>query len=204
VSYAGVRICLFKIVSEGSVASGVRRIEAVTGRAAYAKITEQQALLDDISRHLKVPQQEIVKKAEKVLKEIKDLQKRKTEIRTGQINLEDILDKAYDFSGIKLITQLIPDVEEVNLRSLVDLIKQRLPMSVCLLATEKEKKAILVMGITEDLLKIDFNAGDFIKQVTQIMNGSGGGREDFAFGAGDIQKLEAGFSKLKDIIKNRS
>jgi len=198
------QIGLFKIISEGSVASGVRRIEAVTGRIAYAKVREQQALLDDVSRRLKVPQQEIVKKAEKVLKEIKDLQKRKTEIRTEQVNLEDILNTVEDFSGVKLITQLIPDAEEVNLRSLVDLIKQRLPKSICLLATKKAKNAILVMGVTKDLSKRDFNAGDLIKQVTQIMKGSGGGRADFAFGAGDIEKIELGFSRLREIIKEKA
>jgi len=202
--YTG-QIGLFKIFSEGSVASGVRRIEAVTGRFAYTKVKEEERLIEGVSGHLRVPSQEVVRKTEKLVKEIKDLQKRKTEIKAEQVklNLDDILKKAEDFSGIKLITQLIPGVEDAALRRLVDLIKQRLPKSVCLLATDKEKKVILVMGVTRDLLNKDFNADYLIKEAVKVMNGSGGGRADFAFGAGDVDKVDLGFSRLREIVSGR-
>jgi len=196
------QVGLFKIISEGSVSSGVRRIEATTGKYAYAKIREQQNILGSASELLKVPQQEITRKLEKMLKEIKDLKKRKAEIKTEQINVEEILNASEEISGVKLITRFIPEADDVSLRSLVDLIKKRLPLSICLLATRKEQKAVLVMGVTADLKERDFNAGDLIKETARAMGGSGGGRADFAFGAGDIDKIEFGFNKLREIIKN--
>ena len=203
--YTG-QISLFKIISEGSVASGVRRIEATTGRFAYAKIRAQEDCLIDLSGRLKVPQQELSKKVEKLLREIKDLQKKKAAVSSGQLemNLDDILKKAVDFSGIKLITQLIPGVEQASLRGLVDLIKKRLPESICLLTTEKGKRAMLVMGVTTDLTKKNFNASNLIQEIAREMDGSGGGRADFALGAGDIGKIEAGFNRLREILREKS
>ncbi len=196
---------LFKIISESSVASGVRRIEAKTARFAYAEMRKQEGFLKDICEYLKVPRQEIVKRTEKLIKEVKDLQKSNSRIGIGQLqlDLEDILKTAGDFSGVKLISRLFPDAREAGLREMVDAIKKRLPMSICLLAAKKEKKAILVMGITPDLLKRDFNAGNLIKEVVRVMDGSGGGRADFAFGAGDIAKIEAGFTQLRQILTKR-
>ncbi|MFH1577451.1 MAG: alanine--tRNA ligase [Candidatus Omnitrophota bacterium] len=199
------QIGLFKILSESSIASGVRRIEAVTGRYAYEEVRKQGDLLNRIAEQLKVPQHEVSRKIEKILNEIKDLQKQKADIRTGQlsVSIEDILKAPQDFAGIKLIMHIIPDAEDATLRSLIDLIKQKLPMSVSLLATKKQKKAMLVMGIAADLVKSGkFKAYDLLKKVTQTMNGSGGGRADFACGAGDIDKIEAGFAKLKELISN--
>ena len=192
----------FKILSEGSIASGVRRIEAVTGRYAYKKIKDQQDLLNNISQQLKVPQREVGRKIEKLVKEIKGLQKKKSGIALEQLNIKDLLNIAEDVSGIRLITKLIPNVEEASLRSLVDLVKKEQPRCVCLLATDKANKAILVMGVTQDLPSKYLSANNLIKEVVKVMNGSGGGRADFAFAAGDIDKVEAGFSRLREIIKN--
>ncbi|MBU0549585.1 MAG: alanine--tRNA ligase, partial [Candidatus Omnitrophica bacterium] len=196
------QIGLFKILSESSIASGVRRIEAVTGRFAYKKISEQHELLNNISQQLKVPQPEVFKKIEKLIKELKDSQKKKGAISQEEFNIKEILSAAEDISGIKLITKFIPDVEEGIIRSLVDLAKKNQSAGISLIATGRDNKAILVMGVTEDLSGRDFNAGDLIKEVAKAMNGSGGGRQDFARAAGDIDKIEAGFSKLKEIIKN--
>jgi alanyl-tRNA synthetase len=196
------QIGLFTILSESSIASGVRRIEAVTGRYAYKKIKQQRDLLNDISEQLKVPQQEVARRIEKLIKEIKGLEKKKSSIALEQLDIKDLLKVAEDVWGIKLITKLIPNIQEASLRSLVDLVKKKQPQCVCLLATDKANKAILVMGVTQDLLNRKLSANNLIKEVVKVMNGSGGGRADFAFGAGDIDKLDTGFNKLKEIIKN--
>ncbi|MFH1338574.1 MAG: alanine--tRNA ligase [Candidatus Omnitrophota bacterium] len=197
------QIGLFKILSESSIASGVRRIEAVTGRYAYKKIKEQQDLLNDISGQLKVPQQEVGRRVEKLIKELKELNKKKSGISLEQLDVKDLLKAVEDISGIKLIARLIPNVREASLRSLVDLVKKKQPQCVCLLATDKANKAILIMGVTQDLLNRDLSADNLMKEVAKVMNGSGGGREDFAFGAGDLDKIEAGFNRLREIIKNK-
>jgi len=197
------QVGLFKILSESSIASGVRRIEAVTGRYAYKKIREQQDLINEISEQLKVPQQEVAKKLEKLIKELKELQKKKSGIALEQLDIKDLLKLVEDISGIKLITKFIPNVQEASLRSLIDLLKNKQPRCVSLLATDKADKAILVMGVTQDLSNKDFNANNLIKEVAKAMNGSGGGRADFARAAGDIDKIELGFNKLREIIKNK-
>jgi alanyl-tRNA synthetase len=196
------QIGLFKILSESSIASGVRRIEAVTGRYAYKKIKEQQDLLNNISEQLKVPQQEVGKRVERLIKELKESQKKKGGIALEQLDTKDLLKAAEDVSGINLITKLIPNIQEASLRSLVDLLKKKQPRCVCLLATDKANKAILVMGATQDLPNKNLSADNLIKEVVKVMNGSGGGRADFARGAGDLDKIEAGFSRLREIIKN--
>ncbi len=201
-SYTG-QIGLFKITSEGSVSSGIRRIEALTGKFAYARVKEEGNILAEISGSLRVPPQEIGGMLERLLREIKNLQKQKSEIKIEQLQLsiEEMLAAAEDFSGVKLIVRLLPHLEDAALRNLVDLIKKRLPLSVCLLATQKGRKAVLVMGVTVDLLERNFSASDLIKQVTQVMHGSGGGRADFAFGAGDYAEIESGFNKLRQTVK---
>ncbi len=195
------QIGLFKILSESSIASGVRRIEAVTGRYAYKKIKEQQDLLNNISEQLKVPQQEIGRRVEKLNKESRELQKKKSGIALEQLDIKDLLKAAEEVPGIKLIIKLIPNVEEASLRSLVDLIKNKQPQCVSLLATGKADKAILVMGVTHDLLNKGLSADNLIKEVARAMNGSGGGRADFARAAGDLDKIEAGFNRLKELLR---
>ena len=196
------QIGLFKILSESSIASGVRRIEAVTGRFAYKKISEQQDLLSDISQQLKVPQSELSRKLEKLVKELKGLQKKRSGIALEQLDIKDLLKAVEDISGVKLIAKFIPNIPESSLRSLVDLVKKKQSQCVSLLATDKANKAILVMGITQDLANKDFNANNLIKEVAKVMDGSGGGRADFARAAGDINKLELGFGKLREVVKN--
>lgn len=198
------QIGLFKILSESSIASGVRRIEAVTGRYAYKKIKEQQDILNDICEQLKVHQQEVSRKIAKLIKELKELNKKKSGISLEQLDVKDLLKAVEDISGIKLIARLIPNVQEASLRSLVDLVKKKQPQCVCLLATDKANKAILIMGVTQDLLNRDLCADNLMKEVAKVMNGSGGGREDFAFGAGDLDKIELGFNRLREIVKQMS
>ena len=198
------KIGLFKILSESSIASGVRRIEAVTGRYAYKTIKEQQELLNDISEQLKVPRQEIKKRIEKLVGELKNLQKKKSGIALEQLDVKELLNAAQDFSGIKLITKFIPNIQEASLRSLVDLVKKKQPHCVSLLATDKANKAVLVLGVTQDLSDKALRADNLIKEIAKVMNGSGGGRSDFAFGAGQMDKLEAGFNKLREIIEEIS
>ena len=198
------QIGLFKILSESSIASGVRRIEAVTGRYAYKTIREQQDLLNDISEQLKVPQQEVARRIEKLVKDFKELQKKKSSIALEQLDIKDLLKVVEDISGIKLIAKFIPNVQEASLRSLVDLVKKKQPQCVSLLATDRVNKAILVMGVTQDLPNKDLSANNLIKEVAKVMNGSGGGRADFARAAGDIDKIEAGFNRLREILKERA
>jgi alanyl-tRNA synthetase len=196
------QIGLFKILSESSIASGVRRIEAVTGRFAYKKVKEQQDLINDISGQMKVAEQDIPKRIEKLVKELKESQKKKTGITLEQLDIADLLKAAENISGITLLVKFIPNITEAALRSLVDLAKNKQSRCVTLLVTDKANKAILVMGATQDLPSRDFSANNLIKEVAKAMSGSGGGRADFARGAGDIDKIEAGFNKLRELIKN--
>ena len=196
-------IGLFKILSESSIASGVRRIEAVTGRFAYKRIREQQDLLNDICEQLKVSQQEVARRVEKLIKELKELQKKKGSIALEQLDISDLLKVVEDIAGIKLITKFLPNVGEASLRSLVDLVKKKQPRCISLLATDKADKAILVMGVTQDLSDKDLSANNLIKEVAKAMNGSGGGRVDFARAAGDIDKIEAGFKRLREILTKK-
>ena len=195
-------IGLFKILSTASVASGIRRIEATTSRFAYARVKQMQEIITEASQRIKAPETELLSKIEKLTQKLKDLEKGRRTLSQTDLNvyLNDLLSKAEDLSGIKLIVQVIPELDTKVLASIIDLVKVKLPKSICLLVAQKANQAFLLLGVGSDLVDRGFKAAGLIREVAVVMGGSGGGRADFAQGAGDINKIELGFNRLREII----
>ncbi|MDP2927871.1 MAG: alanine--tRNA ligase [Candidatus Omnitrophota bacterium] len=184
---------LIKILSEGSVASGIRRIEGVTASFAERFIKEQQKKAVEESKKMSK------------LKELKEQEKK----RNLEVNssLRDVLprliEKGIEINGINVISSLEVDLDMNALRLLADKVKEKLKQGVIALGSQdnEQKRAYLVIAVTQDLLSRGLDAGVLIRQVAPVIGGSGGGRGDFAQAGGNApENFALAFDKIKDII----
>ncbi len=199
------QIGLFKIISEGSLARGIRRIEAVTGESAYRAIKEQENILAEASSILNVPARNVTQELQKKLAQIKELEKKLNLQRLDIIesSLDGIIHEAQNIKDIKIITKVIENTDMDLLRKTIDLIKERTDNAVIVLGSVLDGRALLVMGITPDLLARGLDASILIRDVAKVIGGSGGGRKDFAQAGGNKpENLEKALQEFKNIIGN--
>jgi len=197
------QIGIFKITQELSVASGIRRIEAVTGNEAYKIIKEEERIISDISNTLKVPVEKITQEVEKRFSRVKELEKQLSSQRLDSIklSLDSLIHEASVIKDIKIITKEMENLDLDLLRKNIDLIKAKTDNAIIALGSKVGNRALLVMGVTEDLCKKGFDASLLIKDVARLIGGSGGGRSDFAQAGGrDPGNLEKAFEELKNIV----
>jgi len=188
-------IGLIKIISEGSVASGIRRIEGVTAGFAESFIQEQQQKIIEESR-----------KKDK-LKALKEQEKRRSlEVSNSlQDTLPRLIGKGIEVSGVNLVFSLEADLDMKALRLLADKVKEEIKQGVIALGSQdtEQKKAYLVIAVTADLLSRGLDAGVLIRQIAPVIGGAGGGRGDFAQAGGtQPENFALAFEKLRGIIKN--
>ncbi|MEC4675859.1 MAG: alanine--tRNA ligase [Nitrospirota bacterium] len=195
-------IGLLKILSEGSVASGIRRIEAVTGDKAFSYLRNTEKELKKISEILKVSENP-AERLTKTLSEMKELEKtvEKLKGKSAADNATKILENVRDINGVKVIAHRFDGMEQKDLRVMADNIRDRLRSGVVLLASVKGGQASMVAMVTKDL-ESRFNAGQILKNIAAAAGGRGGGKADLAQGgAKDIKKLDKALESLYDIIK---
>lgn len=199
------QIGLFKIINEGSVASGVRRIEAITGESAYRTIKEQENILAEASSILNVSAESLTQELQKKLAQIKELEKKLNLQKLDIIknSLDGIIQGSQNIKDIKIITKVMENIDMDLLRKTVDLIKQRTDKAVIALGSVLDGRVLLVMGITPDLVARGLDASILIRDVAKVIGGSGGGRKDFAqAGGNNPENLEKAFQEFKNIIGN--
>ena len=198
------QIGLFKITQEGSVASGIRRIEAVTGTFAYKAVKEEGSVVADISSALGVPQDNIAEELKKRLALVKELEKKLSlqKLNTLKTSIEEDINKKEIINGINFITHV--DIDAHSVRKAVDLIKENLQKNTVIVSstgTNLENQVFLAIGVTGDLLDKGLDASELIKFISIGIGGSGGGRKDFAQAGGSRpQNLESAIKKLKENI----
>jgi alanyl-tRNA synthetase len=198
------QIGIFKIVQEGSVASGIRRIEAVTGTFAYKMIKEQENIIANISSSLNVPVWNIKAELEKRLTRIKELEKQLNLQKSDIIknSLDTLIQNAQNINDSRIICHIFENADMDLLRRTVDLIKQRIDKAVIALGSKNNDRALLVIGITPELVQKGLDATKLIVEVSKLIGGSGGGRKDFAQAGGNKpENFPAAFEKLKEIIR---
>ncbi len=180
-------IGLFAIVSEGGVAAGVRRVEAVTGEGAVALLQTERRQLQAVSTELHVTPAEAAEAVGKLQGEIKRLQKALHEARMkaalGAAAGPGAGQATHLVGDAKVVTRRVDGVDRSALRELVDQIKADVGSGVVVLAAEAEGKVTFVVGVTADLTK-RVKAGDLVKRLGPIVGGGGGGRPDFAEAGG--------------------
>jgi len=199
------QIGLFKIINEGSVARGARRIEAVTGEFAYRTIKVQENILAEASSVLNVPTEKLTRELQKKLTQIKEFKMKLNLQRLDIIknSLDGIIQGSQNIKDIKIITKVIENIDMDLLRKTVDLIKEKTNNAVVALGSVLDGRALLVVGITPDLLTRGVDASILIRDIARVIGGSGGGRKDFAQAGGNKpENLETAFQELKNIIGN--
>ncbi|WP_243300402.1 alanine--tRNA ligase [Bacillus litorisediminis] len=198
-------IGLFKIVSEGGIGAGTRRIEAVTGKAAYKRLNEQIQILHETSQLLKVQPKDVIAKVQGLQAELKELERENESLKAkiGHIEAGNILESVKEVNGVKLIAQRISDSDMNQLRNMVDDLKGKLGSGVILLGTVNDDKVQLIAGVTKDLVEKGFHAGKLIKEAAAICGGGGGGRPDMAQAGGkNPEKLDEAIHFAEEWVKS--
>lgn len=197
-------IQILKIVSESSVAAGVRRIEAITGRKVYELLKEDENLLNELSDELKSEKKDLTSKVKDMHLELKALEKElaKLEEKDSLKGSDDILKNVQETSGIKFIAHKVNDMSVDNLRALGDNLKDKLQSGVVVLANITGDKINFLSAVSKDLAGKTISAGNIVKEVAKITGGNGGGRPDFAMAGGkDINKVDEALSSVESIIE---
>lgn len=186
-------IGLMKIISEGGVASGIRRIEAVTGAAALAYLNAAEEQLKEAASLVKGSRENLVDKLSAVLERNRQLEKQLEQLQAKAASAagDDLSSSAVDVKGVKVLTARLDGQDGKALLALVDQLKNKLGRAVILLGSLHEDKVVLVAGVTKDLTG-QLKAGDLMKQAAAAVGGKGGGRPDMAQGGGvDAAALDA-------------
>ncbi|MDR6578806.1 alanine--tRNA ligase [Pseudomonas extremaustralis] len=186
-------IGLLKIISEGGVASGVRRIEAVTGAAALAYLNAAEEQLKEAATLVKGSRDNLIDKLSAVLERNRVLEKQLEQLQAKAASAagDDLSASALDVKGVKVLAARLDGQDGKALLALVDQLKNKLGRAVILLGSVHEDKVVLVAGVTKDLTG-QLKAGDLMKQAAAAVGGKGGGRPDMAQGGGvDAGALDA-------------
>jgi alanyl-tRNA synthetase len=184
-------IGLFKIVAEGGVAAGIRRVEAVCGPAALAWLQGQEDTLRQVAERLKVQPSEITARLAQIQDQVRTLEKEldRYKAKLASAHGDDLAEQAVDVRGVKVLAAMIEGADAKALRELADKLRDRLRSCVLLLASVADGKVILIAAVTPDLTG-RVKAGELVNFVAMQVGGRGGGRPDMAqAGGNDPEKL---------------
>ncbi|GIU46013.1 alanine--tRNA ligase [Shewanella sairae] len=191
-------IGLFKITSEGGIAAGVRRIEAVTGAAAMAYVAKQQAELEEAAALLKGDSASVVAKLKAQLDKTKQLEKELSQLKDklAAATSADLAGEAVEVNGAKVLIKKLEGVDAGALRGLQDELKQKLQSGIVVLAIAGEDKVNLIVGVTKDLTG-KVKAGELVASIAVQVGGKGGGRPDMAqAGGSQPENLDAALEQV--------
>ena len=185
-------IGLFKIVSEGGVAAGVRRIEAVTGEQALVYLNKAEEQLKEVAGLVKGSRDNLLDKLGAMLERNRQLEKELEQLKAKAASAtgNDLASAAVEVKGVKTLAARVDGMDGKALLALVDQLKNKLGSGVILLGGVQDEKIVLVAGVTQDLTG-RFKAGELMKQAAAVVGGKGGGRPDMAQGGGsDMDRLD--------------
>ena len=193
----------FKILSESGVASGVRRIEAITGEGVVNKVKEQENLLDELAEILKSNRAGLINKLLSMTEEMKESKKELDEFKKKEMLTATgkMLEDAKEINGAKLVVRAFNNYNINDLRALSDDLKKDQSGLVMVFATENEGKVTFMVSITDDLLDKGYHAGKMIKEIAAAAGGGGGGKADMAqAGAKDPSKIKDAFTVAEELM----
>ena len=199
-------IGLFKIISETSIASGFRRIEAITGLSVLNFLNSIERELDELSNILKTNNTNIIEKATQIVEDIKERDKEIEKLK-GKLSsniADEIIDSKKEVKDIQYIVYKLKDMDMNSLRNLGDEIRNRLGSGVVVLASVLNDKISYVVMVTKDINKKGILAGNIIKEIAKVSGGNGGGRADMAQAGGkDISKVDESLLIVEGLIEKQ-
>ncbi|WP_343337722.1 Alanine--tRNA ligase [Terrisporobacter petrolearius] len=200
------QVGLFKILSEGGVAAGVRRIEAITGKAVYEYLTKRDTVINDICIALKTKEDNLVQRAHTLVEENKSLTKELQDAKT-KLNLQSVdalLDSKVDVSGVSLLCAKFEGIDMNSLKETADSLRDKVGSGVVVLSNVVDNKVNFVVTATNDVIEKGIHSGNIVREVAKIANGKGGGRPNMAqAGATDISKVDEALSYASEVIKGQ-
>ena len=196
-----------KLMSESSIAAGVRRVEALTGNTAVTTIQEDTTLLSNAANLLKAPKTDLLERIERLLQEQRELEQQLQQLKSQHAlgNVDALVKDATLVEDVRVVASCVPDTDRDGLRRLVDELKNRLESGVVALAAVAENEAAFVVGVTTDLVENrGLHAGKIIAELTQLADGRGGGRPELAQGGGkDPNKVNAAIDAAGEIVRTQ-
>jgi alanyl-tRNA synthetase len=195
-------IGLFKIVSDGGIAAGVRRIVALTGAVALDHVQEEEQQLRRSAELLKASPKDLAQRVEATTRRIKELE---AELLAGKRKLAsarsgDLLDAVRNIGGVKVLSTRSDSAEPADMRELADKLRDRLGSGVVALGGAKDGKALLLVAVTKDLSD-RYKAGDLVREMAKEVGGSGGGKPDLAQAGGpEPEKLDRALERLFELV----
>ena len=196
---------LFKIVSEASVASGVRRITALTGTNVIAYLNKQESTVKAVASALKTSENDVICRVEALLGESKEKDKEIQNLNAELTKLKsaDMFSKPLDIDGLEVYTAKLDGASPDALRTMGDDIKAKSDNAVAVIAGVNSDKASIVAVCGKNAIAKGVKAGDLVRQVAALAGGGGGGRPDSAMaGAKDLSKLDGALSAVEEIVKS--
>ena len=198
-------IGLFKVVSEGGVAAGVRRIEAITGHNALAYVQEQATHVAGISAMLKTQPDDIAERIAGMIDNVRALEKEVARLKSklAASQGDDLVSQAVDVQGAKVLAATLAGADVATLRETMDKLKDKLKSAAIVLASVADGKVTLIAGVTADLTS-KVKAGELVNLVAQQVGGKGGGRPDMAQAGGtQPENLPAALASVKDWVAGK-
>jgi alanyl-tRNA synthetase len=191
-----------KIVSDSSIAAGVRRIEALTADAAISRFQMDEQVIEELASKFKVPLRDIPAQVDKLQEQVRRYEREieQLKLRMAQAESASAADTAREIGGIRVIAQRVSNLDTNGLRQLADSLSQKIRSGVVVLGQATDGKASLVARVTDDLTK-RLNAGLIVREISALVGGKGGGRADMATGGGNEpanldRALEASFETV--------
>ncbi len=199
-------IGLFLITNESSVAAGIRRIEAVTGRAAYRLVQHRFQALNQAASILDTSPEQVPDLMRDLLAEMSEARKQITALRHDLATLEfdRSLEQVKTVAGVPVLTSILPGADAETLRQMSDRFRQRYPSGVAVLASLLDGRPILTATVTEDLVERGLHAGELVKAVARPLGGGGGGRPTLGQAGGkDAGKLNQALASVTDWVESK-
>ncbi|MDZ7342591.1 MAG: DHHA1 domain-containing protein, partial [candidate division KSB1 bacterium] len=201
------QIGMFRIVSESSVAAGIRRIEAITGEEAYRRSLEDREIIESLSETLNAPAPELSERVRQLIEQNKSLEKELQQLRvqSSNVTVDEWIKHAQPIANFSLVVKAVQLNSVDQLKEMGDILRDRLKSGVGVLGMVLDGKINFLCVITDDLIKQkNLKAGDIVKEIAAIAGGSGGGRPHMALaGAKDLSKFELALAEVENIIRKK-
>lgn len=194
---------LFKLLGESSIGAGLRRIEALTGEGALKYIEEQEEILNQLGKMMKVAAGEVSGRVEHLVTAQKELEHENEALRArlARYEVQSLLDQVKEVAGVKVLAARATAQDMDSLRAMVDLLRDRLASGVIFLGSAVNGKVNLVAAVTKDLLPRGLHAGKIVKEIAPVVGGGGGGRPDMAQAGGkNPAMLQEALDKVYDVV----
>jgi alanyl-tRNA synthetase len=196
----------FIILSEGSAAAGIRRIEAVTGRGAYEVIRSRNRILHRAARLTNSSIEEVVAKINGLQDEVEALRQQVSRVRQEWVKteFEQKLENIPLVAGVPVLSVLLKGADVDSLRLMTDIFRQKNPSGVVAIGSVINDKPMIIVAVTEDLVKRGLNAGELVRQAAALVGGSGGGRPVLAQAGGrDADKLPEALASIVELVRQK-